>query len=199
MAGYTTRKSLLDQVQAGNEEAWEEFYQKYRGMIASIGKKRNLSEEERDELVQDVMKTFWDKMDQFTYDPDKGRFRGYLSQFAHYASMKKWNKRGAEIATEDDVLEIHSNTIQNKCDSDIDKKNMQEWGEFVLELALQELKQDVSIETYEAFYLTSIQNRPIQEVVALVGKTPNNLYNIRARCLKKLREIISRRQENCIE
>ena len=98
--GYTTRKSLLDQVQAGNEEAWREFYRKYRGMIVAIGRNRHLSEEECDELLQDVMRIFWKRMDRFTYDPDKGKFRGYLSRIAHYAAMKKWNQRGPESVTD---------------------------------------------------------------------------------------------------
>ena len=189
--GYTTRKSLLDQVQAGNEEAWREFYQKYRGMIVAIGRNRHLSEEECDELLQDVMRIFWKRMERFTYDPDKGKFRGYLSRITHYAAMKKWNQRGPETVTEESIPEEYGD--------EVDRALMEEYESFILREALKELKTELSPEVYEAFYLTSIQNRPIQEVASVVGKTPNNLYNIRSRCLEKLRTIINRYRENGLE
>ena len=40
---YTTHTSFLKRVKSGSEEAWNEFFNKYSGMIWDIGKKRNLS------------------------------------------------------------------------------------------------------------------------------------------------------------
>ena len=130
--GYTTRKSLLDQVQAGNEEAWREFYQKYRGMIVAIGRNRHLSEEECDELLQDVMRIFWKRMERFTYDPDKGKFRGYLSRITHYAAMKKWNQRGPETVTEESIPEEYGD--------EVDRALMEEYESFILREALKEVE-----------------------------------------------------------
>ena len=76
---------------------------------------------------------------------------------------------------------------------------MEEYESFILREALKELKAELSPEVYEAFYLSTIQNRTIQEVASVVGKTPNNLYNIRSRCLAKLRTIINRYRENGLE
>ena len=85
---YTTHSSFLRRVKSGNDAAWHDFYARYAGMIRAIGQKRALSPEECDELLTDVMVIFWKKMESFTYDRRRGKFRAYLSRITHYAACK---------------------------------------------------------------------------------------------------------------
>ena len=45
-------------------------------------------------------------------------------------------------------------------------------------------------ETYLAFEMLFIEDRPVAEVAAVTGKTANTLYSVKHRCLKKLQTII---------
>ena len=73
---------------------------------------------------------------------------------------------------------------------EIDQLYMDEWRDFLLQKAIDELKQIVDTETYQVFYMSVVQNRPVSDISAVTRKTPNNIYVIRSRCLKKLRRLI---------
>ena len=176
---YTTSKSMLDRIRDGDDNrAWAEFYEKYRGMIAAVGRRRGLTETECDDLLQETLTVFWRRLDGFVYQPEKGKFRGYLSRMAGRIAVRIRKQR---IAPPDPMPEY---------DSDIDGRMMQDWESFVLEKALDELKQRVSTESFEAFHLSAVQNVPVRQVAEITGKTPNNIYNLRFRCLAALREIL---------
>ena len=180
---YTTRSSFLERVKSGNEEAWKEFYNKYAGMIHYIGKKRQLTPEERDDLMVDVMVIFWKKMDAFFYDPERGKFRSYLGKIADFAAFRIFNKNHKN--------EFQHLPLSEDYPADVDLNYMEEWQNFLLEKALEDLKDQVDTEIWQTFYMSTIQKRPIEEVAAVTRKSPNNIYVIRSRCLKKLRSIIA--------
>ena len=88
---FTTRKSLLAKVRAGDEVSWSDFYTAYKPLIYLCGNDCGLNDAEKEELVQQVMteifrKDIIGKFDPdnipkditFKYDPAKGRFRHYL-------------------------------------------------------------------------------------------------------------------------
>lgn len=179
---YTTDSSLLRHVQQGNEDAWNRFYQKYIGMIHSIGKKRRLTPEERDELMIDVMTIFWRKMEHFIYDRNRGKFRSYLGKIADYCAMQIFSKK------EDDP-EIISDPIMDYPD-DVDDVLMEDWQNYLLDKALEALRENVDTEVYQVFYMSFIQKCPVAEIAAITRKTPNNIYVIRSRCLSKLTALI---------
>lgn len=187
--GFTTRKSQLLRVQAGEEDAWRDFYEKYRGMIIAIGKTRNLSQEECNELQQNVMHVFWKRMEQFVYEPKQGKLRGFLSRIAHISAIKIYQKRIPPGETE--ALDACSD------EDETTRQLMTEGKELLLEMALDKLKQRINTDTYETFHLSVIQERPIAEVAGIVRKTPNNIYNIRNRCMTMLKEIIEEYRANC--
>ena len=87
---FTTKKSLLAKVRAGDEVSWEEFYEAYRPLILLCGGDCSLTPDENEELVQQVMtelftKDLLGKYDPdhipenvvFHYDPKRGRFRHF--------------------------------------------------------------------------------------------------------------------------
>ena len=68
---------------------------------------------------------------------------------------------------------------------------MDEWHNFILEKAMDDLEQSVDTETYQIFCMSFLQHRPIAEISAITRKTANNIYVIRSRCLKKLKKLVS--------
>jgi RNA polymerase sigma factor (sigma-70 family) len=175
-----TRVSLLQRVQEGQETAWFEFYDKYAAMIRSVGLKHNLSPAECDDLMVDVMLIFWRKMDSFFYDPRKGRFRSYLSKIALFASLRRRDKNNAAPAANEEIPDYPA---------ELDDTVMEEWKEFILNEALEELKESVDSEVFQIFFMSFVQNRPTEEISRITRRSANNIYVIRSRCLKKLREI----------
>lgn len=179
---YSTDSSLLRHVQAGNNTAWDTFYQKYSGMIYSIGKQRQLTAEECDDLMINVMTIFWQKMNDFIYDPAKGKFRSYLGKIANYCAIQLFFRRK------------ENKTIPFNGDMDypdeVDDFFMEEWRDFLLNKAMEVLREQVDTEIYQVFYMSFVQKCPVEEIAAVTRKTPNNIYVIRSRCLAKLGKLI---------
>ena len=182
----STRISLIQRVKEGQEKAWFEFYDRYAGMIRSIGRKHSLSEAECDDLMADVMLIFWRKLDSFLYDPQKGKLRHYLSRIAFFSTLKR---RRYEVNTGD--LDIQEEDYP----ADVDDAVMEEWRNFILNKALDELKSDVDSEIYQIFDMSFVQNRSVEDICAITGRSANSIYVIRSRCLKKLRAIIGSYRE----
>ena len=89
---YTTSSSLLRSVQAGDETAWRIFYHRYVSMIRFVGKKRQLTPAECDDLMVDTMTVFWQKMNDFVYDRERGKFRSYLGRIANYCAIRIFSR-----------------------------------------------------------------------------------------------------------
>ena len=55
----STHKTLLERVQNGEEIAWSEFYDRYKGIIRAGGSLYHFNEDEQDDLLQRVMVKFF--------------------------------------------------------------------------------------------------------------------------------------------
>lgn len=181
-SGYTTRRSQLESLSAGEDAAWKEFYRKYRAMILAIGERQHLSAPDCEDLMQDVVRICFQKLRDFVYDPEVCRFRTFLFKVAQNVAMniRRKNERGASKkagSAEYDVPEL-------------DLKFMREYEDFLLEKSFDILRRSVDSETYLAFELLTVQERPVPEVVRITGKTAGAIYTLKHRCMKKLRAII---------
>lgn len=184
---YTTHTSFLERVKSGSEEAWNEFFNKYSGMIRNIGKKRNLSPEDCDDLMVEVMTIFWQKLDTFFYDRERGKFRSYLSKIANLSAFRIFNRNNK--TPESTVL------TDAEYPAEVDALFMKEWQDFLLQKAMDEVKDSVDTEVWQAFYMSGIQNRPVEEVAKITRKSANNIYVIRSRITKKLQKLIASYKE----
>ena len=201
---FTTRKSLLAKVGAGDEVSWGEFYAAYQPLVLLCGKDCGLMEHEKDELVQQVMceifrKNIVGKYDPdhvpesvaFQYDPSKGRFRHYMRQLIRNQARKILRKRAALPSIDDDDAPVPGMPADNVWDSVWDR----EWYKHILCMALPELRNRVQPETYAAFEMYAVQGRPVKEVAAFLDLSVSSVYTAKSRCIAALKEIIKDLEE----
>ncbi len=62
-------------------------------------------------------------------------------------------------------------------------------------MALTELKGHVQPETYVAFEMYALQERPVQEVANFLNLSVASVYTAKSRCIAALKEIISKLEE----
>ena len=180
--GFTTRSSHLRRLKNGEDEAWREFYRKYRAMILAIGKKLHLPEKDSEDLMQEVAAVCHRRLQTFIYDRDRCRFRSFLFQVTANLSRNLRRKNWKPIPAEFDPGD---GTVPG-----LDEQFMREYEQFILDRSFLVLKESVDSETYLAFEMLFIEDRPVPEVATLTGKSANTLYSIKHRCLKKLQAII---------
>ena len=200
---FTTRKSLLAKVRAGDEVSWAEFYAAYKPLILMCGRDCLLTPDENDELVQQVMSEIFRRDIVGKYDPDRipdevvfhfdashGRFRRYLRKIVRNQAMNICRKRKAFVELDDpkrNVAEPFADTWDKVWD--------EEWRRHVFAMALTELKGHVQPETYMAFEMYAMQERPVQEVAKFLDMPPASVYTAKSRCIAALKEIISNLEE----
>ena len=200
---FTTKKSLLAKVRAGDEVSWAEFYATYKPLILLCGQDCTLTPDENDELVQQVMSEIFRKDIVGKYDPDHipddvvfhydqshGRFRHYLRGIIRNQALKILRKRKSVVELDDPAQQIAEPAV------DIwDELWDEEWKRHVLAMALTELKGHVQPETYVAFEMYALQERPVQEVADFLNLPIASVYTAKSRCIAALKEIITKLEE----
>ena len=200
---FTTRKSLLAKVRAGDEVSWAEFYAAYKPLILLCGQDCLLTPDENDELVQQVMSEIFQKdivgkydpdhiPDDivFHYDPSRGRFRHYLRKIIRNQALKIIQKRKGFVE-----LDNPEKTVEEPAIDVWDELWDEEWKRHVLAMALTELKGHVQPETYVAFEMYAMQERSVQEVAGFLNMSVASVYTAKSRCVAALKEIISKLEE----
>jgi len=193
---FTTKKSLLAKVRAGDEISWCEFYETYRSLIFLVGGDCGLTPSEREELVQLVMCEIFQKdilvkynIEEvpkdvtFKYDPSKGRFRYFLKAITRNQALKLYHKR-SDFACIDEILEP---AAEAKFDSDWDE----EWRKHLFTQAMEELKNQVQAVTYTAFEMYAVQGRSVKDVSDFLNISVNSVYVAKNRCIAAIKEIIT--------
>src|SRR5438046_952433 len=74
-----TRQSLLARLKASpHDRDWEDFYAQYWAVILSFARRLGVDEHSARDVLQETMMLVIRKMPEFTYDPQRGRFRNWL-------------------------------------------------------------------------------------------------------------------------
>ena len=179
---YTTKKTLLQQIKSGNDGAWYEFYLVYTPLVKFCGRKRGISEDDLEDLVQMVMVRFHKAQENFNYDQSRGHFRSYLGRVINSAIDDLLKLRGATAGELSEDVADAQDWVANLTD--------EEWRNYLQENALPLLRQRVSPTTYQAFELYVLKGKSPQLVAQFLDMEVTQVYNAKARCQRMLQEIV---------
>jgi len=186
---FTTRQSLLLRICKGDEISWDDFYNTYKPLILLRGGDFFLTQTEKEELVQHVTIAFFNTSTYFKYDSSKGRFRDYLKTIINHKAIDiKRKRRNNEISLEECSCDMHDN-------SNLDSRWDEEWQQYLLSQAIEELKNRIEPTTFQAFELYALQNEPPQKVAEYLDISVNSVYVYKKRALDEIRKIIQELNE----
>ena len=182
----STSKTLLDRIAAGDEISWDEFYNRYCRIVRDLAKFKGLDDSEAEDICQQVMLQFFKQSKTFRFDPDIARFRTYFGRIIQTKIADYYRKRPDEP-----VDAIEPEPVEEK-DDDL---FLSEWRKMILKEAECELKNRVSPETFQAYQLYAVQNRPAEKVAAYLDCSVNQVYQAKKRCFAMMREILLKMNE----
>ena len=143
---YNTRETLLLKLKNRHDDlAWQEFSDIYHRFICSIIMKMGVAHSECDDIAQDVLLKAWKALPDFEYDPNKGKFRTWLSTVCANTVrtyFKRHNRKSALFSDEEKELAI---------DSELDKISLIEWKKFISERAWDTVKPTLSEQVCRIF------------------------------------------------
>ena len=184
----TTRSSVLAAVKdTGDEAAWARFFDLYAGFVFAIARRKGLSSEDSDDIVQGVFSELARKMPTFEYDRTKGKFRSYLLGLINWRILDKLkaDKRESELAAayceeEKSVAPVTEAAFIE-----------QEWQNAAFNEALRRLQEEARPDHFAAFVESTVEGIDTETVMRLHGMTRDNIYQIRARFKAKLKTLVA--------
>lgn len=162
-----------------DHQSWFEFNHRYRPMIRKLLTNKGLRQSDLDDAVQDVYVSMLSTLDQFRYDRQKGKFRGWLSTVTQRAVSARRRRRGD--------ISIDPKQLDESLSAEVElPKTTDDRLQLCLSLARSRFDQG----TWLPFYLRVIEETPIEEVQRITQMNRNAIYQAVHRVKKCLAEMI---------
>ncbi len=186
-----TRASLILRLpSAADAVAWREFVSIYEPFVYRFARRGGLQDADARELVQNVMLAVARAVGRWRPDSNRGKFRTWLFRIARNQLVdvlrklrKQTNARGG--TTMIGMLEQYS-TGEGRVENDLLMSHRRE----LFRWAADRVRPDVALSTWEAFWLTSVDDRPVAEVAGTLGLSIGAVYIARSRVLARLRSVV---------
>jgi len=180
---YTTRKDLLQKVHEQDDEAWRKFDEFYTPMILLRAKDLRLVPQEVEELMQNVRLAVFKNDACGRHDPKLGRFRDYLRKIITNCAYDILNARKSNE---------HFGSVPDVEDESGKQAFEEEWRQYILEKAMEEVRAHCDETTFMAFDLYGRQEKPCKEVAEILGISENLVQQHKSRVIKRLRTVVKR-------
>lgn len=183
-----TRASLLLRLRQdgpAREVAWEKFYALYAPIISGFARRLGASANEAEDVVQAVLSAFFAVTPEFSYDPAKGRFRGYLKTCVWRKMGELRRKAGREAVTLGKLPPAEDNAIEETW-NDV-------WETEKLHRALAAVRARYANNadrqrSFRAFEMCTLLDRPTEQVAKELGMDVQSVRAAKSRVGKALRE-----------
>jgi len=186
---YATHASLFARLGASQtaerELAWGEFRSRYAPVIAAFATKCGASRQDIDDIIQDVLTSFLGVSGEFTYDPSKGRFRGYLKTCTVRAAIRRAGKNLRFRGTPLDEIPQAELAVEPIWNDIWEQQLVSE----ALRIVRDECQDSLAFRAFEQYVLL---DRSAEIVAAELGTSVNNVHQAKTRITKQLREAVLR-------
>ena len=192
-----TRASLLFRIRnPSDQQSWCDFVDLYGPMIHRFAVRFQLQESDAADLVQEVLKAVHRSISKFEYNPDVGRFRSWLYRIAKNSISKLLKRSPVEERTvSNSEGETLLDSFPDKYD-DLEHIWEREYQKSLFNWAVEKLRPQFQQTTWDAFWLSTIEERPIEEIATFLKMTAGSIYVARSRVKRaiatKIREIDDR-------
>jgi RNA polymerase sigma-70 factor (ECF subfamily) len=193
-----TRWTLVERLKNPSDSTgWAEFDSLYRPLIFGVARKAGLGEEEAKDVVQETMGAMSRHIQDFVTHSDRGSFRAWLLQMARWRIQDQFRRRlptvptagaptrgSATTATMERVADANQPDLSAVCD--------EQWAAWIRDLALKELQMEVKADHYQIFHLAVLEEKPVEEVARIIGRSRAHIYLVKHRVGKALMRIAQR-------
>lgn len=189
MNSPTTRQTLLLRIREPDDApAWREFVALYTPLLQKFALIRGVISQDVDDVVQEVLKAVVQAIKKFEYEPEKGTFRDWLfvvtrSKVARHFRKQAGVPRGAGGETMHRLIEEQPAPDSHAVWDLEYRRRMFTW-------ASQQVKGQVSPKTWRAFWMTTVEDLPPDEVARELQLTIGAVYVAKSRVISRMREKI---------
>ena len=183
----TTRFSLIARIKdPADSVAWRTFVEIYSPFVYCIGRRYGLQDADACDLVQEVLREVAVSIRRFEATAAAGKFRGWISLITRRTLSRMLKREQRVIATgSGDTVQMMA-LSQHPAEENDPWEN--EHRQYVFRWVADQVRENVSDTTWEAFWLTAIQREPPQTAADKLGMTVGSVYIAKSRVQSRLRE-----------
>lgn len=185
----TTIKTLIDKLKEGDDASWQIFFERYRNVIIDLGVLKGLTDDECEELLQEVMKRFYQRSQSFVFDPDIAKFRTYFGRIINGLIIDIKRKR-IKNTVSDDVLESVA-AEEPMPDELFDNVLQEHWRNIIKDDILKIMRERLSPVNYNIFEMHVLQHASVADTAEALQVSAARIYLVKNRGLKMMKNIIN--------
>ena len=186
----TTRHSLLLRLaDAGDDVAWNEFLEVYERAIFRFACSRGLQPADAEDVTQRVLAAVMHKMRAWKADSNRGSFGAWLFRVTRNLAAKTWNDRVKQPVQigEREAAELYEiSELPDATESDA-TLFQSEYRKALFHWAADRVRKNVKAVTWDAFWMTAIDQRPASEVASTLSLSATSVYTAKYRMLARIR------------
>ena len=196
---FKTRRSLLDGIKdPNNQRRWTDFYDMYSKLIQTVGIRMGLRYHEAEDLVQIVLIELSHKIEKYSYDSSKGKFRSWLCTIVKRRAIDMRRKRRpaeenkAHRAPNDTRNTGTLDRLEDSSYTGMDLLMDDEWNHAVFVNTLKAVREKVGPEQYQIYDAYVLKEWPVEKVKRVLGASPNKVYKAKSRIYKIIKQVMPR-------
>lgn len=177
-----------------NQQAWNEFLEIYEPLIARLIQRRGIQSADVGEITQEVLLAVASSIHRWESNPDRGTFRGWLATIARNLVVNFLIRQSRHPRGSGDTDLRRWLEDQPAPDGEMSALFDLERKRQTFHWASIQVQPEFKSTTWQAFWMTAVEERDVADVAAELGVTAGVVYVSRSRVMKRLREVVEEAQ-----
>lgn len=189
LSAASTRYSLLLRIQDPRDErAWGEFVALYEPLVYGLARRKGLQDADARDLCQEVLRAVAKAAGRFKPNPAQGSFRTWLFRIARnlMLNLLRQQRRQGRGSGESDLIRLLE--AQPAPPDEYSRMLERDYRRRLFRFAAESIRGQFVPATWEAFWLTAVENRAAREAAAQLGLSVGAVYIAKSRVLARLRQ-----------
>lgn len=184
---WNTQRTLIQRAQDPEDHsAWDEFVAYYDSFIRMVLRKSNISVDEIDDLIQNILLRIWKGLPNYEYRKEKARFRTWLSTIIRNNIISHITR----LKGKSDKFQTYESQIETVSETEIEEVIKTEWLDYIASLAMKKVQDVFSGNAIEVFRL-SLAEKSAREIAQELSITEESVFVLRSRVKSRLKKEIS--------
>ena len=186
-----TRASLLIRVRdPADRAAWGEFVEIYRPVILRLARQKGMQEADAEDVAQEVLVAVAKAVEQREHDRKRAKFRTWLRRVAHNAILNVLTRQRPDRGSGNSAMlaVLNSQASHSGFDSGLIRL---EYRREVFRRAARQVRKEFHQATWNAFWLTAVEGRPVEVVAEELEKNRGAIYAARSRVMRRIQDKVT--------